>query len=65
MLEDFILMGNLPVAIRSDEEMTKINKEEADKAFKFHKKILDEYLKKKVSLNTKRIHISEKMGTVF
>ena len=47
MLEDFIIMGNLPVAIRSDEEMTKINKEEADNAFKFHKKILDEYLKKK------------------
>jgi len=40
----FTLMGILPGAIRSYEEMAKINKEEADKAFKFHKKILGEYL---------------------
>ena len=40
----FTLMGILPGAIRSYEEKAKINKEEADKAFKFHKKILGEYL---------------------
>ena len=41
----FTLMGILPGAIRSDEDMAKVNKEEADNAFKLHKKILGEYLK--------------------
>lgn len=44
MSNAFTLMGILPGAIRSYEKKAKINKEEADKAFKFHKKILGEYL---------------------
>lgn len=47
MFKKFKLAGNTSGAIRSDAEMEKINKEEADKAFKVQKELLDHYLSEK------------------
>lgn len=47
MFKKFKLAGNTSGAIRSDAEMEKINKEEADKAFKVQKELLDYYLSEK------------------
>ena len=41
----FKLQGNVSGAVRSDDEMSSINKEIAEKAFKTHKKELDTFMK--------------------
>ena len=47
MFNKFKLRGNVPTAIRSDEEMKSIDKEAADKSFKEEKKKLDIFLQQK------------------
>ncbi len=47
MFNKFKLRGNVPTAIRADEEMTSIDKEAADKSFKEEKKKLDIFLQQK------------------
>lgn len=49
----FELQGNVSGAIRSDTEMEKINKEEAEEAFKEQKKKLDKYMAEKGFLKYK------------
>lgn len=49
----FELQGNVSGAIRSDIEMEKINKEEAEEAFKEQKKKLDKYMTEKGFLKYK------------
>ena len=44
MLKEFKLRGNVSNVIRSDDEMAHINKDDADNAFKEHKKKLDLFL---------------------
>lgn len=52
MYNQFKICGNRP-HIRTDEEMLAVNKAAADKAFKKHKEVLDEYLKSKGFLKYK------------
>ena len=47
MFNKFKLRGNVTGAIRSDDEMTAVNKEAADNSFKEQKKKLDLFLKQK------------------
>ena len=47
MFDKFRLRGNVSVAIRSDEEMSSVDKEAADKSFKDLKKKLDLFLQQK------------------
>ncbi len=47
MGHNFILQGNVSVAVRSEAEMALIDKESAEKAFKNQKKELDTFLKDK------------------